>query len=107
MLYFIIMKKINEKQIMKKLYEVLDPELNISVVDMGFIYHIDVKKDKVNILMTLTTPGCPLINTIMDDIKEKIKELGFKKNNINIELTFDPPWSMNMVSKKGKALLGI
>ena len=101
------MKKITEKQIMKKLYEVQDPELNISVVDMGFIYHIDVKKEKVNILMTLTTPGCPLINSIVDDIMEKVHELGFKKNNINIQLTFDPPWSMNMISKKGKALLGI
>lgn len=101
------MKKITEKQIMKKLYEVQDPELNISVVDMGFIYHIDVKKEKVNILMTLTTPGCPLINSIVDDIMEKVHKLGFKKNNINIQLTFDPPWSMNMMSKKGKALLGI
>ena len=92
---------------MKKLYEVQDPELNISVVDMGFIYHIDVKKEKVNILMTLTTPGCPLINSIVDNIMEKVHEFGFKKNNINIKLTFDPPWSMNMMSKKGKALLGI
>ena len=101
------MKKINEKQIKNKLTEVMDPELNISIVDLGLIYQIKVIKNKVKVIMTLTTVGCPLFSLIENDIKDKIKELGIKEENIILDLTFDPPWTMEMVSKKGKAMLGI
>ena len=102
-----VKKKINEKQIKNKLTEVMDPELNISIVDLGLIYQIKVIKNKVKVIMTLTTVGCPLFSLIENDIKDKIKELGIKEENIILDLTFDPPWTMEMVSKKGKAMLGI
>ena len=91
----------------KKLEEVLDPELNISIVDLGLVYNIKVEKATVKILMTLTTIGCPLISMIEDEIKNKLSELGLKKKDIIINLTFDPPWSMEKMSEKAKALLGI
>jgi len=91
----------------KKLEEVLDPELNISIVDLGLVYNIKVEKATVKILMTLTTIGCPLISMIEDEIKNKLKELGLKEKNITIDLTFDPPWNMEKMSEKAKALLGI
>lgn len=96
-----------KKDILKKLEEVLDPELNISIIDLGLIYDIKIKKNKIKIIMTLTTIGCPLISIIEEDIKNKISELNFKKENIEIELTFDPPWSIEKMSEKGKAILGI
>lgn len=96
-----------KKDILKKLEEVLDPELNISIVDLGLIYDIKIKKNKIKIIMTLTTIGCPLISIIEEDIKNKLNEFGFKKENIEIELTFDPPWSIEKMSEKGKAILGI
>ncbi|MFA6081636.1 MAG: metal-sulfur cluster assembly factor [Patescibacteria group bacterium] len=101
------MKKINEKQIKNKLTEVMDPELNISIVDLGLVYKVKLIKKKLNITMTLTTIGCPLFSLIETQIKDKIKELGIKDEDISLELTFDPPWSMEKMSKKGRAMLGI
>ncbi|MFA6016612.1 MAG: metal-sulfur cluster assembly factor [Patescibacteria group bacterium] len=101
------MKKISEKQIKNKLSEVMDPELNISIVDLGLVYEAKLVKNKVKVLMTLTTIGCPLFSLIETQVKDKIKELGFKDSDITLELTFDPPWSMEKMSKRAKAMLGI
>jgi metal-sulfur cluster biosynthetic enzyme len=98
---------ITKKIILHKLEEVLDPELNISIVDLGLIYDVEIKKTKVKILMTLTTIGCPLISMIESDIKNKLTTLGFKEDDVEVELTFDPPWSIDKMSEKAKALLGI
>ena len=99
--------KLTAGQIKNKLSEVMDPELNISIVDLGLIYKIKINKNKVKIIMTLTTVGCPLFSLIESQIKDKIKELGIKEENISLELTFDPPWTMEKMSEKGKAMLGI
>jgi len=99
--------KLTARQIKNKLSEVMDPELNISIVDLGLIYDIKIIKNKVKVIMTLTTIGCPLFSLIESQIKDKIKELGIKEENISLELTFDPPWAMEKMSKKGKAMLGI
>ncbi len=96
---------ITEKIIKKNLEKVLDPELNISLVDLGLIYQVEIKKDQVNITMTLTTMSCPLAPMIQDEVKDKIKALGVKK--VKVDLVFDPPWSMEMLTKKGKKILGI
>ncbi len=99
--------KISKKQIMNKLDDVLDPELNISIVDLGLIYKVELIKEKVNITMTLTTMGCPLIATIEEEIKQKLKEVGVDEKKIKINLTFDPPWSMEKMTPRAKAILGI
>lgn len=101
------MKKISEKQIKDKLSEVMDPELNISIVDLGLVYEIKLTKNKLKIIMTLTTIGCPLFSLIETEIRDKMKELGLKDEDMNLELSFDPPWSMEKMSKKGRAMLGI
>lgn len=98
--------KISKKQVMNKLSEVLDPELNISIVDLGLVYKVEVGA-KVKITMTLTTMGCPLIATIEEDIKQRLKEIGIDEKKIKVELTFDPPWSMEKMSPRAKAMLGI
>lgn len=98
--------KITKKQVMDTLQDVLDPELNISIVDLGLIYKVDVGK-QVKITMTLTTIGCPLIGTIEEEIKQKLRELNVDEKNIKVELTFDPPWSMEKMSPRAKAMLGI
>lgn len=98
---------ISKNLVNKKLAEVMDPELNISIVDLGLIYKIRMEKNKVKILMTLTTSGCPLIDIIEEDIKNKLKELGIKEKNIELKLTFDPLWSMEKMSKKARKILGI
>ena len=99
--------QITEKDVRQKLEQVLDPELHISIVDLGLIYGIKIDGKKVKITMTLTTIGCPLSVTIEQDIKNTIQQLGVEDTDIDIELTFDPPWSMDKMSENAKALLGI
>ena len=101
------MKKITKTAVIKKLSSVIDPELNISIVDLGLVYDVKIKGDSINIKMTLTTIGCPLFSVIESEIKSKLKELGFKENKIEIELTFDPPWSIERMSPAARAILGL
>ena len=98
---------LTKKTVKKQLEKVLDPELGISIVDLGLIYKIEIKNNTVKILMTLTTIGCPLFSLIEKEMKDKLKELGFKEENISLELTFDPPWSIERMSEKAKVLLGL
>ncbi len=95
-----------KQQIRAKLQEVLDPELNISIVDLGLVYSVKVDKDKkANIQMTLTTLGCPLFELIEKEVREKLAPLKLKE--LKIELTFDPPWTMDKLSERAKAMMGI
>jgi len=99
---------VTKKSVLEKLDLVLDPEMNISLVDLGLIYKVTVKKDKtVHILMTLTTMGCPLFGVIEEDIYLKLSELNLDRKNVKIEMTFEPPWDMTRLTKRGRALLGI
>ncbi|MBI5122237.1 metal-sulfur cluster assembly factor [Candidatus Roizmanbacteria bacterium] len=100
-------QQLTAKQIKNKLSEVMDPELNISIVDLGLVYETKLIKNKVKIIMTLTTIGCPLFSLIETQVKDKIKELGIKGKDISLELTFDPPWTMEKMSRRAKAMLGI
>ena len=100
--------KLSIKKVKEKITEVMDPELGISIVDLGLIYKVTIKKNnKVHILMTLTSMGCPLIATIEQDIKSRLMELEIEEKNITVELTFEPPWSMEKMSPSAKAMLGI
>lgn len=95
-----------KQKVMKHLEQVNDPELNISIIDLGLVYKIDIdKQNNARIKMTLTTIGCPLFGLIEKEVQEKLKSLGLKR--VDIELTFDPPWSMEKMSERGKAMLGI
>lgn len=92
--------------IWQKLEEVLDPELQISIVDLGLIYEIlEEKPGRIKIKMTLTAIGCPLFSLIEDEIKRKLLEID-KIREVNIELTFDPPWTPERLSEKAKIKLG-
>jgi metal-sulfur cluster biosynthetic enzyme len=97
------MKEERKKLILKKLEEVLDPELQISIVDLGLVYDIFEKDGKVKIKMTLTTIGCPLFGLIENEVKKKLKEIKDIKE-VQVELTFDPPWTPDRLSEKAKSI---
>jgi len=99
--------KITEKKIRELLTDVMDPELNISIVDLGLLYKIAVEKETIKITMTLTTIGCPLFNIIEQEIKNKLSIQNINADQVKIDLTFDPPWTMEKMSEKAKAMLGI
>lgn len=99
---------ITQDQVKERLEQVMDPELHMSIVDLGLIYKITVKEENnVHILMTLTTLGCPLFHVIENDMKTNVSALGIKEDDIEIEVTFDPPWSMDLMTERAKAMLGI
>lgn len=95
-----------EKKIISALSDVVDPELNISIVDLGLIYQVRENKGKVKILMTLTTIGCPLFSIIENQIKEKALTVEGVRE-VEVKLVFNPPWTIDRMSKKAKMALGI
>ncbi len=97
---------ITKKDVEEVLKQIPDPEIGVSLWDMGLIYNIDIDtKGKVSVLMTLTTIGCPLFSSIADPIKKEVGKLEGVKE-VNIELTFEPPWSTERLSKEAKEQLG-
>ncbi len=90
--------KISEAKVKEQLEQVLDPELNISIIDLGLVYEVAIKDDDaVEIKMTLTTLGCPLFETIEQDVKSTLKQIGIPNEKVKIE----------RMSERGKATLGI
>ncbi|MBU0660995.1 metal-sulfur cluster assembly factor [Patescibacteria group bacterium] len=84
---------LKKEQVIKALETVIDPHIGVDVWALGFIYEIEIKSDKeVYILMTLTTPACPLKGTLEEDIRNAIYLLGVE--TVTIETTFDPPWEL-------------
>lgn len=98
---------VRKQDIEQVLKEIPDPEIGVSLWDLGLVYDIviDKKTGAVRILMTLTTVGCPLFDLIANPIREEIGKLsGVKK--VDIDLTFEPPWSTDRMSEEAKQQLG-
>lgn len=96
---------VGEKEVENVLKDCLDPELQISIVDLGLIYGIKNDNGKITITMTLTTPGCPLMSMLFEDIQQKVKKLP-DVSEVVIDLTFDPPWTPDKMSEEAKQKLG-
>ncbi len=96
---------ITKKDILKALEGCLDPEIGISVVDMGLIYGIEVENGSVHIKMTLTNPGCPMARMILTDVENVVKSMKGVKN-VEVELVWEPRWTPDRLSDKAKKLLG-
>lgn len=92
-------------QVIEKLRLCLDPELGINIVDLGLIYSVNIEDSHVQVLMTMTTPGCPLESYFVKEITNKLKTLASVKD-VSVELTLEPPWSPVKMSPESKDLLG-
>ena len=97
------MSQVTTEQITDSLKQCMDPEVPLSIVDMGLIYGIDVSDNNdVNIKMTMTTKGCPLHDTMVDDVTRYTKKVP-GVNNVKVDIVWDPPWSMDRMSDDAKA----
>ena len=97
------MSVITEEQVRASLKQCMDPEVPLSIVDMGLIYGIDVSENNdVHIKMTMTTKGCPLHDTMVDDVTRYAKKVP-GVNNVQVDIVWDPPWSMDKMSDEAKA----
>ena len=99
------MSTVNVEDVRTSLKQCMDPEVPLSIVDMGLIYGIDVNENNdVNIKMTMTTQGCPLHETMVDDVKRYTKKIS-GVNNVNVEIVWDPPWTMDKMSDEAKVMM--
>ena len=94
------------EKIVRVLKTIFDPEIPVDIYELGLIYDVFVNEDyEVKILMTLTTPNCPVAETLPLEVEEKVKSMDVVKN-AEVEITFDPPWSKDLMSDEAKLELG-
>ena len=99
------MSAVDVEHVRDSLKKCMDPEVPLSIVDMGLIYGINVTDNNdVNIKMTMTTKGCPLHETMVDDVKRYAKKVS-GVNNVDVEIVWDPPWTMDKMSDEAKAMM--
>ena len=99
------MSTVSIEDVRSSLKQCMDPEVPLSIVDMGLIYGINVNDNNdVDIKMTMTTQGCPLHETMVDDVKRYTKKVS-GVNNVNVEIVWDPPWTMDKMSDDAKAMM--
>ncbi len=95
------------EKIVSVIKTIYDPEIPVDIYELGLIYDVFVNEDyDVKILMTLTTPNCPVAETLPQEVEEKVKSLKDVKD-AEVEITFDPPWSQDLMSEEAKLELGM
>ena len=86
---------------------IFDPDIPVDIYELGLIYDVFVNEEAdVKILMTLTTPNCPVAETLPREVEEKVKSLDEVKD-AEVEITFDPPWTQDLMSEEAKLELGM
>ena len=96
---------ITEERVKEAIAQVIDPEIRLNLVDLGFIYGIKIEDGNVDIRMTLTTRGCPMHQILGKQVEDVVKSIeGIKSVKVNI--IWDPPWSPKMMSESAKKFLG-
>jgi FeS assembly SUF system protein len=94
------------EEIVRVLKTIYDPEIPVDIYELGLIYDVFVNEDcEVKILMTLTSPNCPVAESLPQEVNEKIKSIDQVKDS-EIEMTFDPPWSKDLMSEEAQLELG-
>ncbi len=95
------------EKIVRVLKTIFDPEIPVDIYELGLIYDVMVNTDyDVKILMTLTTPNCPVAESLPREVEEKVKSLDTVKD-CEVEITFDPPWTQDLMSEEAKLELGL
>ena len=99
-------EKLKEK-IVEAVSKVFDPEIPVNIYELGLIYNIDIKKDKsVDITMTLTSPFCPVAGSLPKEVAARVLEVE-GVDNANVELVFEPAWTMDLMSNEAKLELNM
>lgn len=93
-------------EVLNSLRSVIDPEVGLNIVDMGLVYKIEISPAEVHVLMTMTSPGCPMSELIIEQAMEILRGRYPEPIHLVVELTFEPPWSPALMSEEAKAHLG-
>jgi FeS assembly SUF system protein len=96
-----------KEEIVEAIKTVFDPEIPVNIYELGLIYNIDIKKDKtVDITMTLTSPFCPVAGSLPKEVAARASEVE-GVTDANVELVFEPPWSLDLMSEEAKFKLNL
>ncbi len=101
------LEKFIANKVMTKLKDIFDPEIPVNIVDLGLIYEVKINKEMdCQVVMTLTAPNCPAAEILPAEVYANAKSVDGIQN-VNVDITFDPPWNPNMISEEAKFTLGI
>ncbi len=99
--------KIIGEDIIKAICEIYDPEIPVNIYALGLIYDVQISDNyDVKIIMTLTSPNCPVAESLPAEVEQKVKALA-KTNNVSVEIVFEPTWNKDMMSEEAKLELGM
>ncbi len=88
------------------LRSVIDPELGINIVDLGLVYDVHVGENRIEVDMTLTNPGCPMVGMIAAEVEQAVRTAFEEMDDVEVSLVWDPPWTLERLSETAKQQLG-
>ena len=96
-----------KEKVIEEIKKIYDPEIPVNIYELGLIYDIDIdQNNNVKIKMTLTTPNCPVAESLPNEVKNSVKEIKEVKN-VDLDLVWDPPWNKSMMSESAKLELNL
>jgi len=96
-----------KEKIIKEIKKIYDPEIPVNIYELGLIYEVKVEKDNnIKVKMTLTTPNCPVAESLPKEVKDSIMEIK-EVNDVDLELVWDPPWDKSMMSEAARLELNL
>ena len=95
-----------KEQVITEIKKIYDPEIPVNIYELGLIYDIKIKDKDVQVKMTLTTPNCPVAESLPKEVKDSILQLE-DVNNVDLDLVWDPPWDKSMMSEAAKLELNL
>ena len=95
-----------KEKVITEIKKIYDPEIPVNIYELGLIYDIKIKDKEVQVKMTLTTPNCPVAESLPKEVKDSIMELK-EVNKVDLDLVWDPPWDKSMMSEAAKLELNL
>ena len=95
-----------KEKVVAEIKKIYDPEIPVNIYELGLIYDISVNDKNVNVKMTLTSPNCPVAESLPKEVKDSIMEIK-EVNKVDLELVWDPPWDKSMMSESAKLELNL
>ena len=95
-----------KEKVISEIKKIYDPEIPVNIYELGLIYDISIKDKNVSVKMTLTTPNCPVAESLPKEVKESIMEIK-EVNKVDLDLVWEPPWDKSMMSESAKLELNL
>ena len=95
-----------KEKVIAEIKKIYDPEITVNIYELGLIYNIDINKSDVKVKMTLTTPNCPVAESLPKEVKDSIMEIK-EVSKVDLDLVWDPPWDKSMMSEAAKLELNL